>query len=404
MHPSKDDPYAVHPKLAKLTPKELELLIERYYAGEKLTTLIQEFGLQVAPSQLVVLFPPRIHHDRLCPYCQKPMISRRPSRSNFEFKDIPDRVVCPFCQHEDYEYCCCPSCRKARQIARQEEEARKRRLIQEMYPIKPENRRPLASLTLRERVLLGALLRCGLEENTTRIKPLSIQRAKLSPLYDCAVEVLRSLYELSAIVVHPDSPIDAFGPSENAPYPERFTLDQVIFQVNVDSAPDEPSAIQLLTHPDARAFSAFKKQEFCNMWKDIALEECLEYLLYRLEQVGFPLDVGSKTATLFDDLLNYFSTAQIYCIIYKSIAFASASYLEKHMSKQQATNYAVDGCRRMGERYRANQWPVASYHRDFNCPQSALSQFFYDRVLCIGDEGFSRCPQSLLSGETPLPF
>lgn len=403
MQPPKVDPRAIHPKLAKLTAEELELLIERYYAGEKTMALIQEFGLQVAPSQLVSLFPLLVHPDRICPYCQTPMISRRPSRSAVEREFYLEEIACPICHHRDTDDCLCATCRRIRETGLQEEEARKCRLIQEAYPLHPKNRRPLASLTLRERVLLGALLRSGLEESTDKIKPLAKQRIKLSPLYDGDIEILRSLYMNSVIAVHPSSSTDAFGSSDDAPYPEAVWLDKAIFQVSVDSSPDEPNAIRLLSHPDEQAFSTFPEHDFYEVWKEIALEECLEYLIYRLEQVGFPVNVGNKTTAIFDDLLDSFSTAQICCIIYKSIAYASASYLEKKMSKHHATNYAVDSCRRMGERYLANRWDITGYHRDFNCPQSVLSQFFFDRVLCIGDEGFSRCPQPILTGETPLP-
>jgi hypothetical protein len=67
MNGSSPDPYFASPKLAALSPDELAELMERYDAGEKAAALINEFGLRVAATELVMCFPPLVRPDHICP-------------------------------------------------------------------------------------------------------------------------------------------------------------------------------------------------------------------------------------------------------------------------------------------------------------------------------------------------
>ena len=42
------------------------------------------------------------------------------------------------------------------------------------------------------------------------------------------------------------------------------------------------------------------------MWKEIALQECLEYLNYQMEKVNFEFNPGDKTLLIMKELLNDF--------------------------------------------------------------------------------------------------
>lgn len=44
-----------------------------------------------------------------------------------------------------------------------------------------------------------------------------------------------------------------------------------MFPVTVDSAPDEPDAIRLLSHPDEKAFSDFTERDFYKFWQELAV-------------------------------------------------------------------------------------------------------------------------------------
>ncbi len=390
-------PYALSPLLASLAAEEVDRLIARYYAGENVAALMEEYHLPIAASQLVACFPPTIHPDRICCYCGAIMISRRPARSVVASDQQSPKPYCPNCSHIDSPHCQCPECRRRLALARQAEEEKKRFLVNKTYSLHDNTERRITTLTLRERVLLGALVRNGLDENLARIKPLCEQKAKLSPRKDYDMDILRSLYATNAILVHPASSTDAFCETENSPYPDTFDLSKVCFHINVETYPYPVNPLHELAHPAENAFDNYSMKELHAVWKEIAFEECLEYLENRLTQVGFPVTVGKKTAAIFNDLLDHFSTAQIFGIIYKSIANASTSFLEKNLSRQHAANLAIHNCQSQGDRYLANNWEITGFHRDYKCPQSTLSSFLYDRVMKIGNKGFTLCPIKALS-------
>ena len=129
-----------------------------------------------------------------------------------------------------------------------------------------------------------------------------------------------------------------------------------------------------------------------SLWRQIAIAECIEYLEYRLDKVGFNFAAGDKTYKTFDILLNDFSVSQIYGIIWRAVAEASKLYLEKGLTKRHAANSVIGSCQRYAERAKINGWNLTEYNRPQDLPQSELSAFFFNRVLGIGDMGFRLPP------------
>ena len=76
-------------------------------------------------------------------------------------------------------------------------------------------------------------------------------------------------------------------------------------------------------------YSADYADEALELWKEIAVAECIEYLQYQLDKVNFEFTPGEKTYKTFEIILNDFSVSQIYGIIWRSVADASKLYLEK---------------------------------------------------------------------------
>lgn len=62
------------------------------------------------------------------------------------------------------------------------------------------------------------------------------------------------------------------------------------------------------------------------------------------------------------------------------------------MAKNHAANTTISACERYAERAKINGWDLKGYRRIKDLPQSALSLFFFNRVLEIGDMGFTIPP------------
>jgi len=56
------------------------------------------------------------------------------------------------------------------------------------------------------------------------------------------------------------------------------------------------------------------------------------------------------------------------------------------------SNTIVGNAQSFAERARINKWELQKYNRIKDCPQSALSRFFFERIIKIGFDGFNEIP------------
>lgn len=387
----------VNEKLKHLTTIQIEELMELYYRGVKTSGLIEKYKIDIIPSKLYTLFPPEVCKDEICPNCNIPLVKDRKSKSASKYTNTI--AYCLKCGHSNTEYCKCNICEdarlKARAIRELEEELEKKQKIKkinEVYGGECEKRK-IESLSFRERVYLGALLRCALSEDMSTILPLDEIDKKLAPSDELACEILRYLNNNNVIRVNPNSSISAFVDDEDTEFPNTYYIYKVKYLINIDFNEDYKEGISKIINP--RELKECDKEDALNIWKEIALEESLEYLQYQMGSVRFNFNVGDKTKSVFKDMLEYFSVSQIYGIIFKSIANATKYYQESSVSKKQAANSVIGGCQRYAERAMINNWDMVKYSRIKELPQSIISEFFFDRVIGIGSLGFNMPPSEL---------
>ncbi len=370
--------------LAHLSESQIDELIKRYYDWESVPKLLKEYQIDSSPSYLYTLFPPIIYNDKQCPHCEINMEGKRRSRNQ-----SGPFIYCPECDHHEGD-CHCSGCARL-ELFRNE---CKKTLIRERYDFK--NYEPVSeqSLSLRDKILLGSFLRNGLDENYFFINPLEKQKGIFAPTFGYEVEILRSLISKQIIAPHPCSSSDAF--KEGTEFPNIYYIDKVHYQVNIETD-NLKELFDRLMNPTQAVLQDSSIEDLYQIWEEIALHECIEYLSFKLSKVKFPFTPGEKTITVFKDLLATFSVSQIYMIIHRCVANATSYYLEKKISKQQAANSVIGNCQRYGENALANNWRINGFRRDFDCPQSTLSHFYFSRVMMIGDLGFEKSPKSFLT-------
>jgi hypothetical protein len=59
---------------------------------------------------------------------------------------------------------------------------------------------------------------------------------------------------------------------------------------------------------------------------------------------------------------------------------------------KHASNTIVGNAQSFAERAKINKWDLQKYNRIKDLPQSALSRFFFERVIKIGFDGFNEIP------------
>lgn len=390
----------IHEKLRHLTMLQIESLMNKYYNGVKASDIIKEYNIDTTSSKLYTLFPPIICEDIICPVCNEPMYKERDSKSSYSWNK--KKPFCAICGHTDEIICKCNYCIAEREKVRKLNEERKVRILQEkrekikkVYDLNivPVN---YSDLNFREKVFLGALLRTSLSEDMEVILPLNDAERELAPTIGYIKEILSYLIGRGVISVDSNSSIDSFLDSneeKDIEFPNVYYITMVKYRINIVGDEDIKNILSKIINP--KSFSDADKEDALNIWKEIALEECIEYFEYQMKSVRFDFNIGEKTIAIFKDLLENFSVSQIYGIIYKSVANATKYYQESSVSKKQAANSVIGGCQRYAERAMINNWELAKYSRIKELPQSMISEFFFDRVIGVGSLGFNMPPSEL---------
>jgi len=390
----------IHEKLRHLTMLQIESLMNKYYNGVKASDIIKEYNIDTTSSKLYTLFPPIICEDIICPVFNEPMYKERDSKSSYSWNK--KKPFCAICGHTDEIICKCNYCIAEREKVRKLNEERKVRILQEkrekikkVYDLNivPVN---YSELNFREKVFLGALLRTSLSEDMEVILPLNDAERELAPTIGYIKEILSYLIGRGVVSVDSNSSIDAFLDSneeKDIEFPNVYYITMVKYRINIVGDEDIKNILSKIINP--KSFSDADKEDALNIWKEIALEECIEYFEYQMKSVRFDFNIGEKTIAIFKDLLENFSVSQIYGIIYKSVANATKYYQESSVSKKQAANSVIGGCQRYAERAMINNWELAKYSRIKELPQSMISEFFFDRVIGVGSLGFNMPPSEL---------
>lgn len=365
--------------LSHLSKQQIEQLMTRYYAGEKTTDLIKEYDIKTTPGALYTHFPPKVAKNK-CVYCDLHLETKWPSKSG-SYKPEPS---CPKCGHSEVKACNCKNCREKKEILNMQNNQSKREKIEQVYAINYENLLDSDQLPLLEQVYLAALLRVGVSEDLSTILPVEAYINQLAPTRELSDEIVMSLANKKIINVHPSSPLSGFKDGvEN--YPNIYFIHHVCYYVNVDAP------VEFLMNPLRSTFQ--QDPDFCyRLWRLVALEESKQYLLYRMQKVNFPFKIGEKTIAVLEDLLNHFSVGQIQSLIYRAVGNATRYYQENRISKQQAANTVVSSLQKMGEKALASNWDLNSFKRNYDLPQTSISQVVFDRILEIGNKGFDICP------------
>ena len=375
----------MHKNLNHLSDAEIESLVQRYYAGEAVTKLIKEYQLSVRTAELYKLFPPEVSEEYACEYCDEYLVRDRQSKTAIVWGNGKADMYCPICHHRPFAHRCrCDNCINEELAMREFQE----RQIKNVYS---REREPVdfADLSFEQKVYLGALCRALCKENLFEIKPYSGSNKVLAPTNELCSHLYRSLSRDEIIAVSPTSPLEAFV-VDDEDFPNRYYTYKVTYYLNLLFPVNKQDLFTEILAPSY--YSVECEDEALDLWRKIAVSECIEYLDYQLRKVGFDFAPGDKTYKTFEILLDDFSVSQIYGIIWKAVADASKLYLEKGLSKKHAANSVIGACERYGERAKVNGWQLTEYSRIRDLPQSELSSFFFNRVLGIGDMGFKVPP------------
>lgn len=385
------------PRIAHLTSEQLDALIARYYAGEKNSALAEEFGIAGKPADLHKLFPPKVLATR-CPYCDVAMWQKQPSKSAYS-SSLP---YCPSCSHEDsarsHAKCRCRNCLAAAAAERQRIADAQRQAIDTKYAPLEQWKEPdvpnlVRQFTLADAAYLMALYRSGNVDGAGTIGPPYATERPFAPTFTLARQAFNRLLSRQLIRISPTSPLEAFVFNDDNTEVTGF----YDFKVRYRVAPMLPAELAGAVIAQIERFARHRQwlddlDEALQLWKELALHECLEFFAHQGRQHQLEPPAGEKTVLMFRSLLEDYSVAQVYNFVWGAARDAAAYYQRARVSKPQAANSMVGNCRSRAEKAKVEKWHVKGYGRNYDLPRSELSRVVHDVLLGIGEDGFTEKP------------
>ncbi len=321
--------------------------------------------------------------DDVCSVCGANYVYS--SRTDFQQRSGQRWIwKCEQCKREEEEL------KQAERLVAQE---RYRSIIKAQYAIGSLGPIHPFDLSFADAVYLLSFTRLLATEDFKFAVPLDDVRRHLSPTTAKDLEIIKQLHAGRLISVHPNSPIDAFL-GEDA---DRFYISKVTwnlpFGFNSENPKDFASELEEMLRD--RDWPVQWVEARVILWKEVAVQECLQYLAIALGEHGLNLSPGDKTLLVINSLLEHLSVGQIYNLIWRAAKDAAAFLVRERVSKQHAANTVVGSIQRYGERAKAEGWEIKPYRRHFECPQSMVSEVLFKAVLQIGDDGFKKVPTIL---------
>ena len=375
----------MYTNLEHLPKEEVNKIKERYYQGESVYELLEAYDLRILPSTFYKLLPPDPTENYGCSKCNVNLVTDAVPRSRENKDRDPKEYYCPVCGKK-------PFAERSGWVEfpflSGEERQEKKRKIAEYYE---KNVMPVEykTLSLSQKVYLAVVCKALLGIDQKSLKPLCEVEKTLAATPELQEKIYTSLIKDKIIIVSAASRLDAFD-IESKSFPKKYDREKVCYKLNLVQTDDMFWCIRKYFKLNCNN----DDPEIVQLWKEIAIGECITYLKYRLEKAGFQFQAGDKTKEVFQKLLQNFSVSQIYYIIWCKVSDASRWYLEGGVSRQRAANSVIGACERYGENALFYERELPQYHRPSDCPRSVLTSFFYYDVLKLGYQADHICLDS----------
>lgn len=290
----------------------------------------------------------------------------------------------------------CSRCKEVARIAAQQAaENQRRRRVSEIQRELTARRAefwwiPPSVLSFEDAVFLLSLFRAGGAEDLAYVVPHSAFALPLSPTKEFDRRILDRLYKRQVIAIHPGSSPDSVAGDDGA-FTSFFPF-KVHWMLPVPEGGPSPARYLedlegVLTSP--QDWSVDWAEDSRELHRDVAFEECLEYLRVSLEEHGFESQPGEKLSLVLRSILKRFSIGQTYNFIWRAVQNAAAFWVRERTSRSHARNIVPGSLQRQAERALVEGWAVKPYRRDRRVPESQVTHVLFTLALKLPDGGFN---------------
>lgn len=291
-----------------------------------------------------------------------------------------------------------PTKRRQTKLAGELNDLRKRRLVQLTFP-DCQHHVLLESISLDLKIILCAYIRSCANEGLNGLQSIRLEQQtfRLSPSKDFSCNLIERLYRKNIIQIDAiNAPLSCFDISQDSSV--KTFVESAIFYLNLADSNGKLLSLKDLSlcienNLVPRTQNDIDRLE--ELWKELALQESLEYLNFVMSKRDFPFKPGEKTKSVFAMLLTKFSTSQVFYFIYAAAKNTSDFYQSEKVSKHHAANTVPGKIQRLFDLAISENWKIKKYSRNYKaCPPSSLNNVLYDKVL--GLAGIDYVPGSVL--------
>ncbi|WP_377706141.1 hypothetical protein ACFMKY_16825 [Pseudomonas protegens] len=356
--------------LGHLSAEQVENIYQRYLQGEKVSELLNEFSIKSNVNSLLPLLPHLERKDLSCPHCTAHATQKRAARNRTAY-----RPVCTGCDHTYAIYrddtCGCSGCVSE--------------YLGQLNGDGMHCRVPYEGLTLREKVILLAALMMAGPADVTCLSFVQLQRwhRRLAPTSGYQDKCIKELFSRRIILVSPETSLDALDFYRKY---ERYDFLWWIPNVsdNADGIALDIQSLQMLIAYDLDRNKAELEPVLKELIYEIAEEELIEYLNYRVESASVIFKAERATREVLRPLLASSSVSNIFSIIWKAVKQADKS-LEKGVFKgaTHAGNWIPSAIVRVAEEEKQYE-----YDRLKGSKICQISEVIYSLILDDPDGSF----------------
>jgi hypothetical protein len=232
-------------------------------------------------------------------------------------------------------------------------------------------------------VLLLSLARIEGSGSQGSVGPLTGANPPLSPTAYEDYQILARLHERGHIAVDPTSDPTAFEWDEYG-RPERFDPLRIRWRLaDFPLASAEAPRVRREVLADASEGDHAALLRLC---RTVLVQECFQFLELVLDRNQLSFFPGRGTRELFERLVEDFSVAQVYNLIWRSARGAVEYAGKAAITPEHAGATVVHEISRKAEYALATATELKPYRRDRGAPRSRLGEIVFDLLLEIGED------------------
>ena len=170
------------------------------------------------------------------------------------------------------------------------------------------------------------------------------------------------------------------------------------FQINIKEINENQTIVREFLNPQDWMLAYPKNDP--TIWEEIVYWEALSLCNYILDYFNIRYEIGKETEEFFWTVTKQLPLAIVYSIIYQSGKNVAAYSRTNLCPKYVAYNSILQSMRSTRDKIIAGQFQRWEYNRpDKECPQSIVSQYYFNTILKICENYWKMLPLDFFSIE-----